>query len=97
MKTLIERWDGQAVVMRFDAETGTWMFIALHNMTLGPASGGTRMKIYPSPEDGLADAIKAHGERQQDVAARDGESEGRRFRDTQDAAAEAGDQLPGDE
>lgn len=58
MKTLIERWDGQAVVMRFDAETGTWMFIALHNMTLGPASGGTRMKIYPSPEDGLADAMK---------------------------------------
>lgn len=51
-------WDGLAVVTRRDAATGAWIFIALHDNTLGPAMGGTRMKVYPSPAEGLRDAMR---------------------------------------
>lgn len=55
---LIELWDGQAVVTRYDAETGTWIFIAIHDLTLGMGCGGCRMKVYPTPSDGLRDALR---------------------------------------
>jgi len=58
IKSLIESWDGIGVVMRFDQETGTWIFIALHSDQLGMPSGGTRMKVYPSPSAGLRDAMR---------------------------------------
>ena len=58
MEDLIRDWHGEAVVTRFDADTGTWMFIALHDTTLGPAMGGVRMKTYPTPADGLRDAMR---------------------------------------
>ncbi len=54
----IERWDGLGVVSRYDAATDAWIFIALHDNTLGPMAGGTRMKRYPSPADGLTDAMR---------------------------------------
>lgn len=53
---LIEGWDGLAVVVRHDAATGTWIFIALHDDTLGRPTGGTRFRVYERPEDGLLDA-----------------------------------------
>lgn len=59
MATLQERiqaWDGECVVTRFDRPTGTWVFIAVHDRTLGMAMGGCRMKTYPTPADGLLDA-----------------------------------------
>lgn len=52
----IEGWDGECVVVRFDRPTGTWVFIAVHDRTLGMAMGGCRMKVYPTPADGLEDA-----------------------------------------
>ncbi len=55
---LVQRWDGLGVVTRYDAPTGTWMFVALHDDTLGTPVGGCRMKVYPSPEDGLRDALR---------------------------------------
>jgi leucine dehydrogenase len=58
LRQCIEEWDGLAVVQRFDAETGSWMFIALHDNTLGTMAGGTRMKRYNSPAEGLADAMR---------------------------------------
>ena len=58
MRDLIEAWDGEFVVVRHDKPTGTWMFIAVHDLTLGPAMGGCRMKTYPAPEDGLLDALR---------------------------------------
>lgn len=58
MKDLLTSWDGLAVVARFDAETGTWIFIALHDDRLGAASGGTRLRVYDRPEDGLLDAMR---------------------------------------
>lgn len=58
MRDLIEGWDGHAVVLRRDALSGAWLIVALHDLTLGMAVGGCRMKAYPSPEDGLLDAIR---------------------------------------
>ncbi len=58
LEHLIRAWDGLAVVTRYDHESGAWIFICLHDLTLGPASGGTRMNIYPSPAEGLRDAMR---------------------------------------
>jgi len=55
---LIEEWDGVGVVVRHDRPTGTWIFVALHDDTLGPATGGCRMRVYDRPEDGLLDALR---------------------------------------
>lgn len=55
---LLEPWDGVGLLVRLDRPTGTWIFIALHDDTLGPATGGCRMKVYDRPEDGLQDALR---------------------------------------
>ncbi|MDA0310903.1 MAG: hypothetical protein O2992_02155 [Gemmatimonadetes bacterium] len=55
---LIAAWDGAGVVVHFDQPTGSWIFIAIHDATLGPATGGTRMKVYSRPEEGLRDALR---------------------------------------
>jgi leucine dehydrogenase len=55
---LIEGWDGVGVVVRHDQLTGSWIFVALHDDTLGPATGGCRMKVYARPEEGLLDALR---------------------------------------
>jgi leucine dehydrogenase len=57
MRELIESWGGETVVVRFDAPSGTWCFIALHDSTLGMPVGGCRIRIYAAPEDGLRDAM----------------------------------------
>jgi leucine dehydrogenase len=58
LQELIADWDGLAVVARHDRPTGAWMFIALHDDTLGRPTGGTRMKPYPSPTAALRDAMR---------------------------------------
>lgn len=55
---LIQQWDGNGVVTSYDAETGAWIFIALHDARLGRPTGGTRMKVYPKVTDGLVDAMR---------------------------------------
>jgi leucine dehydrogenase len=55
---LIRGWDGNAVVIRYHAPADTWMFIAMHASRNGAAGGGTRMKVYGTPADGLADAMR---------------------------------------
>jgi glutamate dehydrogenase/leucine dehydrogenase len=58
---LLQSWDGEEAVIRYDAESGAWMFVCVHSTALGPAGGGTRMRVYPSPGDGLADAMRLSG------------------------------------
>ena len=58
---LLERWDGDEAVVRFDEPSGSWMIVAVHDTTLGPGMGGTRMKPYPAPHDALADALRLSG------------------------------------
>ena len=55
---LLERWDGERAIVQRDHETGSWMFVCLHSSVLGPSGGGTRMKVYESPADGLQDALR---------------------------------------
>lgn len=58
---LLETWNGETAVIRRDRETGGWIFICLHSTRRGPAGGGTRMKVYPTPADGLEDAMRLSG------------------------------------
>jgi leucine dehydrogenase len=55
---LLDAWDGEEVAVRYHAPTGVWMFVCVHSTVLGPAAGGTRMKVYPSPGDALADGLR---------------------------------------
>lgn len=55
---LLADWDGEHAVVRFDPESGAWIFVCVHSTVLGPAGGGTRMRAYPAPADGLADAMR---------------------------------------
>ena len=56
MSSAREGWNGEALLERFDPETGATILIALHSSRLGPASGGTRMKTYPDLEAARRDA-----------------------------------------
>lgn len=58
MESLIQGWDGEAVIVRHDQPTGAWTFIAIHSTQLGPATGGTRMKSYSDQEAALEDALR---------------------------------------
>jgi glutamate dehydrogenase/leucine dehydrogenase len=55
---LLRAWDGEEAIIRFDEPSGAWMFVCVHSTALGPAGGGTRMRIYDRPADGLADAMR---------------------------------------
>jgi glutamate dehydrogenase/leucine dehydrogenase len=51
-------WDGESLVSRRDAETGAWLFVALHSSRLGPSTGGTRMIPYADPGAARRDAMR---------------------------------------
>jgi leucine dehydrogenase len=51
-------WDGEHVVVRFDRPSGCWMLIGIHSTVLGPAMGGTRMKVYPGVDDAVTDVLR---------------------------------------
>jgi leucine dehydrogenase len=55
---LLETWDGEQAVIRRDRESGGWIFICMHSTQLGPAAGGTRLKVYDTPVEGLRDAMR---------------------------------------
>ena len=57
-ENLLEDWDGETAVIRRDSESGAWMFVCLHSTRLGPAGGGTRMKVYPTAAEALEDAMR---------------------------------------
>ncbi len=53
-----DRWGHEEIVIVRDAASGLRAFIALHDTTLGPAIGGTRMRLYPCADDALLDALR---------------------------------------
>jgi glutamate dehydrogenase/leucine dehydrogenase len=55
---LLRGWDGEEAVIRYDEPSGAWIFVCVHSTALGPAGGGTRMRVYERPADGLADAMR---------------------------------------
>ena len=58
---VLETWDGETVVVHRDRESGAWIFVCLHSTRLGPAGGGTRMKVYGTPAEALEDAMRLSG------------------------------------
>jgi leucine dehydrogenase len=70
-ENLLAGWDGEHAVVRFDPESGAWMFVCVHSTARGPAGGGTRMRVYPAPADGLADAMRLSGAMTRKMAAAD--------------------------
>jgi leucine dehydrogenase len=57
-ESLLRAWDGEEVAVRYDAPTDAWMFVCVHSTVLGPAAGGTRMKVYDEPHEGLRDGLR---------------------------------------
>src|SRR6185503_11794332 len=48
----------EEVVLVQDAAVGLRAVIAIHDTSLGPAVGGTRMRNYPSLDDAATDALR---------------------------------------
>jgi leucine dehydrogenase len=66
---LLTDWDGEHAVIRFDPESGAWIFVCVHSTARGPAGGGTRMRVYPTPAEGLADGLRLSGAMTRKMAA----------------------------
>ena len=58
---LLATWDGETAVVHRDRASGAWIFVCLHSTRLGPAGGGTRMKVYGQPAEALEDAMRLSG------------------------------------
>ena len=48
----------EEVILVQDAAAGLRAVIALHDTTLGPAVGGTRMRVYPTLDEAMVDALR---------------------------------------
>ena len=54
----IERYEHEQLVFCSDKRTNLRAIIAIHNTTLGPALGGTRMWTYATDDDAINDALR---------------------------------------
>lgn len=54
----MEEYGHEQLVFCRDEKAGLKAIIAIHNTTLGPATGGTRVWTYESEEDALVDALR---------------------------------------
>ncbi|WP_134698870.1 Glu/Leu/Phe/Val dehydrogenase [Ammoniphilus sp. YIM 78166] len=54
----MEKYDYEQVVFCQDRNSGLKAIIAIHDTTLGPALGGTRMWTYASEEEAVIDALR---------------------------------------
>jgi leucine dehydrogenase len=48
----------EEVILVQDAAAGLCAVVAVHDTTLGPAVGGTRMRLYPTLDDATVDALR---------------------------------------
>lgn len=54
----MEKYDHEEVVFFQDKSAGLKAIVAIHDTTLGPALGGTRMWVYPNEEEALRDVLR---------------------------------------
>ncbi|MGE5704701.1 MAG: Leu/Phe/Val dehydrogenase [Clostridia bacterium] len=54
----LQRYDYEQVLFCQDETSGLKAIIAIHDTTLGPALGGTRMWTYQTEEDAIVDALR---------------------------------------
>jgi leucine dehydrogenase len=55
---LLEEIGAEELVFVHDRASGLRAIVAIHDTTLGPAVGGTRMRRYPSLDDAAVDALR---------------------------------------
>jgi leucine dehydrogenase len=55
---LAEELGHEEVVLLNDRESGLRGAIAIHDSTFGPSVGGTRMRVYPTYDDAVVDALR---------------------------------------
>lgn len=56
--TYMEKWDYEQLIYCQEKNSGLKAIIAIHDTTLGPALGGTRMWTYAREEDAVEDALR---------------------------------------
>ena len=56
--TLIERYGHQNILFCHDKSVGLKAIITIHDTTLGPAIGGTRMMAYRTEEEAIEDSLR---------------------------------------
>ncbi|MEC9488027.1 MAG: Glu/Leu/Phe/Val dehydrogenase [Halanaerobium sp.] len=54
----MEKYDYEQLVFNYDETSGLKAIIAIHDTTLGPALGGTRMWTYDTEEEAILDALR---------------------------------------
>ncbi|ACL69432.1 Glu/Leu/Phe/Val family dehydrogenase [Halothermothrix orenii] len=54
----LEKYDYEQLVFNYDEASGLKAIIAIHDTTLGPALGGTRMWYYEKEEDAIIDVLR---------------------------------------
>src|SRR5690554_1267628 len=54
----MERYGHEQIVFCYDKSTGLKSIIGIHDTTLGPALGGTRIWNYETEEDAIIDVIR---------------------------------------
>lgn len=54
----MEKYDFEQLVFNYDETSGLKALICIHDTTLGPALGGTRMWIYEKEEEAIEDALR---------------------------------------
>ncbi|HSL11289.1 MAG TPA: Glu/Leu/Phe/Val dehydrogenase dimerization domain-containing protein [Actinomycetota bacterium] len=54
----LRAWPGESVHVSYDRAADAFVIVAIASTVLGPAMGGTRMKVYASFADALADAMR---------------------------------------
>jgi leucine dehydrogenase len=55
---MMEKYGHEQIVFCYDKASGLKAIIGVHDTTLGPALGGTRMWNYPSEEEALTDVLR---------------------------------------
>jgi leucine dehydrogenase len=55
---LLEELGHEELVLVHDRASGLRAIVAIHDTTLGPAVGGTRMRMYPTLDDAAVDALR---------------------------------------
>ncbi len=58
MFQMIEEYGHERVISAYDRQSGLRAIIAVHDTTLGPALGGTRMWNYESEDAALYDVLR---------------------------------------
>ena len=51
-------WGHEEVLVHRDPQSGLRCVVAIHDTRLGPAAGGTRMRVYPSLDEAATDALR---------------------------------------